>query len=277
MSKIAVALSFLAVALASWAAWTASHGANERLDRLDAQIDELRVLETRVSHVEAKVSSAAPPPPRPVEGPRPLARAEAPVAPAAAPTATSVVGATVADLEKRLTAIEEKAKADEAAGARGLARALHGRAAFGPGGVYGSIDDAQEDLDLSPSQRADFERVIADAKRDLEDLHRIPDDEGKTWEQTNQDLRRGFADGRFDLGKMMAFRGKKIPGRSETYGEADQRIRSDAKRRLRDTLSLDQQKKLEKAVVDPIFGVGGGPQMSVTVVGTDDSDDAGMR
>ena len=57
----------------------------------------------------------------------------------------------------------------------------------------------------------------------------------------------------------MALRGKKVPGRTETYGEAEARVRTEAKQRLRDPLTPDQQKKFDESNVDPLIGAGSGP------------------
>jgi hypothetical protein len=125
--------------------------------------------------------------------------------------------------------------------------------------LYGSIDDAKKDLDLTDQQGADFERILADARRETDDLRKLSDDEGMTWEQA-QKLTFTSENGafKFDLTKLESFRRKTIPGRSETFGQADQRIRDGAKRRLRDTLSTSQQERFDRAETAPLLGGGGG-------------------
>jgi hypothetical protein len=282
---LSIALSAVALGLGGYATWSASRasGDGEKIERLEAQIDELRVLGTRIENLESRVGTGMAPP-RPLE-PVPLAAAPRPAGVAPVPgttdakpldpkTATEMAAA----FGKRIEELEEKMKAQESSG-----RVMRMGAGGGPGGAffgtkrfYGSMDDAQTDLDLSASQRAGFDRIVADAKRDLEDLRRIPDNEGKTWEQSNQELMKGLTDGsgKFDLSKVMAFRGKTIPGRTETYGQAEARIKTDAKRRLHDELTPDQQTKFDQASVDPLLGGGMGQTMAVSVFST--ADDAGM-
>ena len=128
-------------------------------------------------------------------------------------------------------------------------------------GFLTTLDDAQKQLDLSASQRADWDRTLAETKRELDDLRSIPDDTGKTWKQHNEDLVRGLTDGsgRIDFTKLKALGDKPVPGRTETYRDAEARIRTQARQRLRDPLTPDQQKKFDESNVDPLIGAGGGP------------------
>ncbi|MBL9086529.1 MAG: Spy/CpxP family protein refolding chaperone [Planctomycetia bacterium] len=269
MQQVALALSVLAVALAGWVALRTSAGPADRLDRVEAELDELRVLETRVANAERRLAEAAASRPGPVEPPPPRGddgtlaaspRAAAASGAAGADGAAAPVESRLAELTKRLAAVEEKTKDVEPGSPVALARGGLARA-LGPRGFVTTLDDAQKQLDLSATQRADWDRTLAETKRELDDLRSIPDDEGKTWKQHNEDLVRGMADGsgRFDLGKLMALRGKKVPGRNETYGEAEARIRTQAKQRLRDPLTPEQQKKFDESNVDPLIGAGNGP------------------
>lgn len=270
MQQLAFALSVVALGVAGWVAFRAPSGAEDRLDRVEAELDALRVLETRLSNAERRLADATAARPGPVDAPpRPAAaegtlaaspRAEAAVGAASAGGAAAPVETRLAELTKRLAAVEEKTKDVEPGGALALPRGAVARA-FGPRAFLGSLDDAQKQLDLSASQRADWDRTIADAKRELEDLRSIPDDEGKTWKQRNEEATRGLADGsgRLDLSKLLALRGAKVPGRTETYGEAEARIGAQAKKRMRDPLTPDQQKKFDESNVDPLIGAGGSP------------------
>lgn len=269
MQQVALVLSVLAVGLAGWVAYQTSSGPADRLDRIEADLDGLRVLETRVANAERRLAEATAARPGPVEAPPPrrddgtlaaAPRVETSGGAASAAGATAPVESRLAELTKRLAAVEEKTKDVEPGAPIPLPRGAMARA-FGPRGFVTTLDDAQKQLDLSASQRADWDRTLADAKRELDDLRSIPDDEGKTWKQHNEDLVRGLADGsgRFDLSKLMALRGKKVPGRTETYGEAEARVRTEAKQRLRDPLTPDQQKKFDESNVDPLIGAGSGP------------------
>jgi hypothetical protein len=282
---LSIGLSAVALGLAGYATLSASRasGDGEKIDRLEAQIDELRVLGTRIENLESRVGTGMAPP-RPLE-PVPLAAAPRPAGVTAVPgaadakpldpkTATEMAAA----FGKRIEDLEEKMKAQESSGhsfRMGTAGAPGG-AFFGTKKFYGSMDDAQADLELSPSQRADLDRIVADAKRDMEDLHRLPDEDGKTWEQTNQEAMKGIMDGsgKLDFSKLMAFRGKTIPGRSETYGQAEARIKTNARKQMRDGLTPDQQTKFDQAMVDPLLGGGMGQMIAISAFST--TDDAGM-
>ncbi|MFO0932593.1 MAG: Spy/CpxP family protein refolding chaperone [Planctomycetota bacterium] len=267
MQQVALVLSVLAVGLAGWVAYRTSSGPADRLDRVEAELDELRVLETRLANAERRLVEAAAARPGPVEAPPPR-RDEGTLA--ASPRAADASGATsaegaaapvetrLAELTKRLAAVEEKTKDVEAGAPLPLPRMAR---AFGPRGFLTTLDDAQKQLDLSASQRADWDRTLAETKRELDDLRSIPDDTGKTWKQHNEDLVRGLADGsgRFDFSKLKALGDKPVPGRTETYRDAEARIRTQAKQRLRDPLTPDQQKKFDESNVDPLIGAGNGP------------------
>jgi len=272
VQKFALLLSFVAVGLAGWAATRASTAPADRLDRMEADLDELRVLETRLANVERRVTDAAAPRPGPVDAapPRPpvvdgtlAASPRADAGPDAPPS--SPVETRIAELTKRLAEVEEKTKAIDPNSAISMSRAAMARA-LGPRTFVTSLDDAQKQLDLSASQRADWERTLADGKRELDDLRAIPDDQGKTWKQHNEDVIRGLADGsgRIDFSKLMTMRGTKVPGRNETYGEAEARLRTETKRRLRDPLTPDQQKKFDETHIDPLIGGGTGSPVAVT-------------
>ena len=284
MDRLATFLSVVAVGLGGYAVVSARGGDAARLERLEADLDALRVLETRIGNLEAKTGTSTAP--RPVGSTSALA-ADVGLAAAPKPSDERLTPPTVEELVRRVAAVEaqqkqaetrveERLKATEAAVAARPARAL----SFGGPDrrIYGSLDDASADLDLSASQKAEWERAIADAKRDLEELRRLPDEEGKTWDQVNQEMMKGLADGTFriDGSKAMAFRNKTIPGRSETYGQADQRIRTEARRRLKDPLSTEQQAKFDKALVDPLLGGSGATVAFSTInVVTDDGKGAG--
>ena len=208
---------------------------------------------------------------------REVADVEAPAlagAPARPAAPAPPVVETVTALEKRLAALEEKSKAADASPRSGFSRAI-GRMPGG-GHLYTSLDDAKEDLALTDSQKADWERALADTERAMDELRKTPDDDGKTYDAMMKEMFEGSGtDGgamKLDLGKMMSFRNKRIPGRSETYGQADARIKTEAKRRLRDGLSSEQQAKFDKANVDPMLGGGFGPAvMSFAVSSSPDN------
>jgi hypothetical protein len=263
MAKAALLAAFAALALSGYATWRSS-GATCRApdgpapahdDALAARLD---ALERRVGSIEDA--------PRPVSGPAasPTLGAASPgtgpAAPAASAEESRSAAARLDDLEKRLAGVEDARKKDAESPAGALG-ALAARAArFGKGGWVATTEDAQKELELTDGQKAEWDRIVADARREGEALRRIPDDEGKTWEQAQRDMvadlmtSSGGGGTRLDLTKVLAYRNKTIPGRSETYGQADQRIKDDAKRRMRDTLTTAQAEKFDRTSVDPLLG-----------------------
>ena len=273
MQKVALFVAVVSLAVSGWLA--ASHAGllcGGTPCRSDAEA--LAALEARVAALETPGSGApahprlastpgAPAPASPDDAPPALA--SAPPRPVAPPAPAAE---TVTALERRLAALEEKAKARDAA------PAPFGRVR-GPGGgrMYMNVDDAKDDLALTDPQKADWDRVVADAQRELEDLRKAPDDEGKTYEGMMKEMLEGAGtDGgamKLDLGKMVGWRNKRIAGRNETFGQADQRVKTEAKRRLRDGLSSEQQAKFDKASIDPMLGGGFGPAMMSFAVSSD--------
>ncbi len=120
----------------------------------------------------------------------------------------------MADLEKRLPPLP----ADAPPGAVSTAVVTEPALATGPAWI-GSVDDAAKAFELSPGQQADMERILADAKRDVDALRKVADETGATWETVEKDVVR-MENGalHFDGTKLAAFREKVIPGRNESFG-----------------------------------------------------------
>jgi hypothetical protein len=93
----------------------------------------------------------------------------------------------------------------------------------------------------------------------MEQLKKLPADDGTTWADVEKDMVK--IDGNsfsFDGTKMQAFREKVMPGRNESFGAAERRISDGAKKRMRDTLTPVQQGKFDKAMMPGLVGDGGG-------------------
>jgi hypothetical protein len=259
MERLALGLSLLAVGLSGWTVWRSSEAPA-------SDGDVVASLEARVASIERERAAAATAAARPTEAaPTPAAMTLAPAS--AAPVGSTASPTAVEDLERRVESLEATARAalglaeDAPLGADAGARAAGGRSVALPSmsarmpRIYASIEDAAKDLGLTDGQRADFDRAIADARRELDDLKKIPDADGVTWEQVQKEAFRTEG-GVFhlDMSKMEAFREKTVPGRSESYGAADRRVRDLAKRRMRDSLSPEQRDTFDKAMVDPLLG-----------------------
>jgi hypothetical protein len=279
MNRLALLVSVLALCAAGWLAYEAQDA--HRQARTHA--DTIAALESRLTAAERALEAAqkAAAAPRPAEA-TPAADATAAHTGNAAP-APGLVGrpppaptaaGTLADLEKRLAALEKAGK-----GAAGTSEVptvdfvppvAAGQVLSMPK-VYGTVDDAAKDLEMNDGQKRDFERIVADAQREISDLHKMRDEDGVSWEDAEKDVLK-MEDGvlRFDTTKLDKFREKVIPGRRESYGAADRRLRDDAVRRMRDTLSPDQRTKFDAAHHQTLLGGDGSPgRVSFSLVTTD--------
>jgi hypothetical protein len=265
MSRVAVVASFLSLGVSGWAAWTVHEASRDAKPAPDGQA----ALEARVQDLEQAAKRAAAEAPAPLVAPAASLSGRGPVPGPAPGTATDPV-----EIEQRVARLEETAKQF-----KGLLEAADeakaGGVAVAPGQVdlpnapqlplalafashWGSVADAAKALDLSPSQRADLERIAADAKREIGELHKLPDADGKTWDQLQKELWVPVEgeDNAFtmDMQKARAWREKTIPGRNESYGAAERRIVDDAKSKARRGLTPDQQAKWDKAHPEGVFG-----------------------
>ena len=123
------------------------------------------------------------------------------------------------------------------------------------------MDGAEKALDLSAGQRADMERVVDWTKRELEDLWAIPNEEGKLLkdiQKTKVTAGEGISIAMPNFQELNKFRNSKVPGRTETYAEAERRIKDRGKNDIKDILNTEQQETWDKAHTDPLFGSSAG-------------------
>jgi hypothetical protein len=265
MAKVALVLALVAAGLSGALAWdrwggcAKCHGGSDTEVRAASDVDaRLAALEARMKAEEEKAPAAL------------ATTSDLGSAPASGSGSTlegrrsatvpagsdSAAADPMAAVEKRLAALEEyRTKTEEWTKRAPLPTTYFA----GRGGMYTSFDEAAKDLELDDGQKADWERILADSRREIDELRRIPDEEGNTMEGLQREMLTGMTDGgsrRFDFSKIVAQRQKRIPGRSETYGEADKRVRDSAKTRLRATLSAPQQSKFDKTSVDPLLSSG---------------------
>ena len=178
----------------------------------------------------------------------------------------------LAALEKRVAEQDEalaKIESDKAEEADAVGKARGAMRSWSRDNFYGNLDMASKSLELNDNQKADMQDVLDRAKRELDDLYAIENDEGVTW----KDVRKpkmvegsGFSIAMPDMKKIAAFKKSRIPGSSETFGEAQKRIRKDAFARMRNVLTPAQAKKWDKAHKDALLSGGGGVS-SVAFVG----------
>lgn len=246
MRNFTFVLALLAFGAAAFAFLVARDAARATRDRGDLDA----AFEQRIAALEqgAKVRDAAPP--GPIE-PAPLGVAAGGAPPATAGGAELAGGArpvSPAELDRRLAALEKRLPS--AAGGPEATTPVAIDVPGLPGATtwVASLDDAAKAFELSGGQKAEMERILADARRDVSELRTTPDEAGVTWAEVEKDVVK-MENGtlQFDGGKLSAFREKIMPGRNESFGGAMRRIREDAAKRLKETLTPAQREKWDKA------------------------------
>ncbi|MGE0193492.1 MAG: hypothetical protein AB7T63_15790 [Planctomycetota bacterium] len=276
MQHLALVIAVAALAVAGWtylerpsapAAEVDAAGTGALESRLEALADEIRALR------EQRGPLAGRPVPTAARGPGLTAPEPAP-----AGTRAEVVQGTI---EERLAELEswreDREEADRDAAAVPHFRSMQRK-------MITDADSAQKALDLSASQRADLERIIDDTRLEIDRLMDTPDEDGVTLRSLQKDTGVSISGGgSIDMskilanaGKVQAFKNRTIPGRNETYAQAENRIRDDAKRRIRDSLTEEQRGKYDNSFSEPLIpraGTGGAISVAFAtdVVTTDES------
>ncbi len=165
-----------------------------------------------------------------------------------------VIARAVRDLQSRVT--EQESRVEGMAAEVREARTPRNRFHFKP--PIRTIEEAQRRLDLSGPQRADIERILDYARRDLEDLRNLPNAEGKTYKDVQASTTTS-GDGAFtmvmtNMAEVQKWRASQVPGSSETYGEAEKRIRTRTDREVRDVLSPKQQETWDESSTQGLLG-----------------------
>ena len=130
--------------------------------------------------------------------------------------------------------------------------------------MYFNLDRAAKSMDLDERQKSDLKDAIERGKRELADLYDIENDNGETWKEIRKPKmgkvggESGLSIAMPDFGKIQKFKKSRIPGSSETFGEAEKRIKEDAFANGRRTLTPKQAKKWDKAHKDGLLRDRGG-------------------
>lgn len=263
MSRATFALALLAAAAAVYAAVEAG-SLGSRLDALaQAQAQDAGRLAQLGLRVDALTEDAG-------DAWQPLS---APGTPAGAGAADDApVGLSTrppAGLAERLKALAERvdaqqatiARLEEEARAREALPAARGRVAGHD--FFFSLDQAASALGLDGRQKADMQDILDRARRDLDDVFRIPNEDGELWEEISKPrtTKIGGTDGAIslafpDVAKIQKFKKGRIPGLNETYEQAEKRIREDAFGRARGLLDPKQQEQWDRAQKDPLLANG---------------------
>jgi len=146
------------------------------------------------------------------------------------------------------------------------------------GSMARNLDDLTKQLELTPTQRTRVESAIESGKRQIEDILKIPDAEGRSpWERREESRRKlkeavkkGESAPLVSLAmEGLRYRGQTIPGRSTTYGQEIDRVKKETREEIASGLSVEQGKKFEDTRIDPMLGEPGGAVHMVAFGGDD--------
>ena len=281
MQKLILVLVVAALAVAGWQTWEAQ-GLRQDLASQDLETTALRGdVDRLVREVAALQGREAPPP---------LRTAAAPAAPGDAPEDEATLAARGASPEvlarqvRELQSELEGMKADTARLEEKVESNPMGRVWKRPTFIH-DLDSAKKALDLNGRQEADIARIVEDTKRELENLWEIPNEDGKTWKDVSQ-MKIEAAGGNGGGGGISLFMGNMaeqqkfkqslIPGRNETYAQAESRIRARGKEDVKSVLTPEQNKTFDGAHTDPLFGPSTGANVisfATVTTSTDSKDD----
>jgi hypothetical protein len=266
MAKIGFALAFVALAFAGWQAYELGTVRDELKTQQDTVSDLRARLDVRpapVAPAEPALRTATPPPARPET-------ADTTPHPSLSGAGLSGTGSNDGasngkPLEGTSSLLPGGIDVAKAAGeGKPGDRRLPALGVTGLGGTfYPDVDTAARVLKLDDGQKAQLQSVVDETKKELADLHALKNDDGQTWNELSKVKFEGNAEGGMiafaaNFKKLAEFKGTKVPGTNETFGEADARIRQSGKDRARGVLSPDQAKEWDKSNSNALFGGGMG-------------------
>jgi len=274
VQKLTFVLVLAALGVAGWQTWEAS---NLRED-LATQSEEMLALRTDLDRVTrdlaARDGRPVPPPMRRAEAATPAA--PVPDEPTLAPAGASpeVLARQLRDLQDEVAGMrEDTARLEEKVGSQPAVR-------FKRPKFISNVEQARKELDLDGRQEADIQRIVDDTKRDLDDVWSIPNADGKTWNDISKTTIQGGDTGGGitivmpNFAEQAKFRNSLIPGRNETYGQADERIRGRGVADVRNVLRPDQRKTFDEAQTQSLFGpTHAGPTFAISAISTALSED----
>ena len=289
MDKLALLLALGALGVAVW--WGPLDQGRTH-DSAVAPVDDASDLREEVATLRRELESLRGGQqtlgPSPVPGGTPALLGQGQQRPAA--SGVSAPRAQPASVAERLAAIEAWRTEEEERRSKPVTWATEsgGPVVFGGNHkVIGSPDQATKALSLSAGQQAELKETLDELKAEMQRLQDIPNEEGETLRELNErfdaKLKEAQDGGTFDpsvvfeqLGATSKFMRGKIPGRSETYAEAETRLRKEAKSRIRNGLDSAQRETWDKSMTEPLFPSSGplGATGSVVMsVGGMDEDD----
>ena len=261
MSKLGLLVAAAALALAGWVAY----GQCERDQQLLTLSQDNQDLQDALGSMEQKLDTAL----RGSAARPSLLAAAGDLRPEQGDGSTGVAGLAtrdapegraattderIASLEKTIARLESEKKDDALPSPARM---------FGRDSMYFNLDRAAKSMDLDERQKSDLKDAMERGKRELADLYGIENDNGETWKEIRKPKmakvggESGLSIAMPDFGKIQKFKKSRIPGSSETFGEAEKRIKEDAFANARRTLTPKQAKKWDKAHKDPLLGSSG--------------------
>ena len=292
MNQVAVVIALAALGVALW--WGPLGGSGSP-PREEAAIDggtslraELAALREELAALRDRPSALGP---STQTAPRATGLAVQPDAPT--PGADKAEGGVTWEkaISDRIAAVEAFMESERAKTSNG--RHIPAPVLFGGSHkMIANVDQAETHLDLSAGQKADMQDALKDLRDQMAELQDIPNEEGATLRELNKAFRDSLEsaaknaakEGRTalglqvgdHLGKVSKFMSGTIPGRNETYAQASQRLRKEAKSRVRDTLDREQRATWDRSVTEPLFpsaaGMTSGSSVVMSVGGWDAED-----
>jgi Spy/CpxP family protein refolding chaperone len=177
------------------------------------------------------------------------------------------------ELEQRLARLEQGRSAEaslfggirtEGAPVKSVARS------FMPRRFYRDVDSLARDLKLTETQQDRVRDAVDRGRRRIEDILKIPDEEGKSPHERRQEARKKMmekisggekpnpSDVLVWLPSLTGHHDKKIPGTNTTYGEEIGRVKKETREEITSNLTPEQKEDFEDAHIDSMLGGGGG-------------------
>ncbi len=141
-----------------------------------------------------------------------------------------------------------------------------------------SVDELAQRLSLTATQRSRIEDVLVRGRQRIEDLLKIPDETGKSPFERRAEARRKLEEAVKNPGSggifafatdLVSYRGNKIPGRGDTYGDEIDRIRKETRDEIATALDAKQQETFRDTSVDGLLGDAGQVSIGYAVGDTD--------
>ncbi|MEM8885366.1 MAG: hypothetical protein AAGD14_14970 [Planctomycetota bacterium] len=157
-----------------------------------------------------------------------------------------------------------------------------------------NVDDLATQLKLTDTQKDRVADAVRRAKQRIDDIRRIPGEDGKSPKQAEEDDQRKVVelmkDPQKNIGQVVqlgvtrqARLNQTIPGRNQTYSEAIQTVQKETRDEIRQGLSAEQQKAFDSTETSALMGgqSAGGMVMTTSIIakdsesGSSDADEQG--